>query len=102
MKMRIIIKEPQNAPYVAEIENDLSAMQKIVGGYIETVPFFVEGVLAVCNEEGKLEGLTPNFALGYDTIVGTAFFVHLGAEDFESLSDDEIKAVKAALKGVSL
>lgn len=35
MKIKVIIKEPGKAPVLTEIENELGALQKIVGGYIE-------------------------------------------------------------------
>jgi len=46
----------------------LEWLQKAVGGYIETVPFWntydddgtTRGCVAYCNEEGKLDGLPAN------------------------------------------
>lgn len=42
----------------------LDALQKAVGGYIETVPLFErfegEPCVAYCNEDGKIQGLTIN------------------------------------------
>lgn len=44
----------------------LEELQKSVGGYIETVPYFDryngEPCVAFCNEEGKLDGLPLNVA----------------------------------------
>lgn len=48
----------------------------------------------VCNDEGKLLGLTPNRLLKdakgepYDMVCGTFFLVGLGEEDFQSLSPE--------------
>lgn len=45
---------------------ELDALQKIVGGNIETIPHFQtiwgRRCVAFCNEEGKLKGLAPNVA----------------------------------------
>ena len=46
--------------------SDLDALQKAVGGYIETVPFWSQyrdqPCVVFCNEEGKLDGLPYSFA----------------------------------------
>ena len=59
--MKVIIVKPFTNPYVATIKGDLRSMQEIVGGYIEVIyPFDNPEIALICNEEGKLEGLTPN------------------------------------------
>ena len=73
-KIKVIIKEPNKDPVVSEIVDDLKTIQKIVGGYIEVVPFpNVKGVDLVVNEEGKLEKLPGNFFIPHyeDCIVGS-------------------------------
>lgn len=88
--MKAIIKEVGKSPRVEEIENDLETLQSLVGGYIEVVGM-EENILLICNEEGKINGLPPNFSTGYDTIAGTAVFVaHDGKEDFAGLSDTQM------------
>ena len=87
--MKVIVKEVHKQPEVREIKNELSVLQELVGGYIEVVR--VDDVLLICNEEGKLQGLQPNFSIGHDTIVGTAVFVGFdGSEDFTSLTDMQV------------
>lgn len=88
--MKIVVKKVGQKPEAKEINGELHEMQEIVGGYIECINI-VENILCVCNEEGKLMGLTPNFAFGEDIIVGDVFFCVGGEEDFESLSDDQIE-----------
>ena len=39
----------------------LSHLQKAVGGMIEVVPSTHEGYSIICNEEGKLQGLPVNY-----------------------------------------
>ena len=88
--MRAIIKEVGKTPQVKDIDNTLEALKDIVGGYIEVVSM-EDNILLICNEEGKMQGLPPNFSMGYDVIVGTAVFVSYdGKEDFTSLNDEQM------------
>lgn len=95
--MKIIVKRAGYEPEVKEIESELSEFQEIVKGYIECLPIG-ENILCVCNEEGKLRGLKPNFAVGNDIICGDAFFCSQGYEDFESLNEYQIELILNALK----
>lgn len=100
MKMRVLIVEPEKAPRLAYIENELEAMQEVVGGFIQTVrPLqFTDDAIIVCNEEGKLLDLQPNAYIcyedgtPYDVICGTFFICRApeDSEDFESLTDKQI------------
>ena len=88
--MRVIIKEAGKNPQLKDIDNTLEALKDIVGGYIEVVSM-EDNILLICNEEGKMQGLPPNFSTGYDVIVGTAVFVSFdGKEDFTSLNDEQM------------
>ena len=111
--MKIIVIKPFQNPYVATIKGDLKSMQKIVGGYIEAVyPFDDPDVALVCNEEGKLEGLTPNrFLLNRnngicDYICGDFFLCYAPAEseNFESMPENLIQKYidKFSAKGVRI
>ena len=51
-KMKVVLVEPRKKARVVEIDHTLEAMQKTVGGYIETFQLDDE-VYIVCNEEGK-------------------------------------------------
>ena len=99
-KMKVLVKEPGKPAEVREIENTLEACQKIVGGWIEVVRI-TEDVAIVVNEEGKINGMKPNFICCGDLICGPAFFcgVTLGddGEEFRGLDDDEIHAVEFLL-----
>ena len=90
--MRVVIKKVGQLPEVKEIDNTLDAFQEIVGGNIETFRF-AENILCVCNEEGKLIGLKPNFLCRGDVICGDVFFCADGLDDFESLNDEDAKFV---------
>lgn len=90
--MHVLIVEPYKRPFVKEIGNDLSSMQRIVGGMIEAIYPYDDPVAIICNEEGKFQGLPLNRALRdengkmYDIIAGTFFIAGLKGSDFISLS----------------
>ena len=68
-----------------DIENTLEALQKAVGGYIETVRLRVDNAVMIVNEEGLLLGLPFNAvasALAGQTIVGVALAVGVDGEEF--------------------
>ena len=59
--MKVIIKRPcDQFGEEATIPNTLEALQEAVGGYIETVTLD-NGVVLICNEEGKLRDMPYNF-----------------------------------------
>lgn len=93
--IKVIMVEPMKEPYPAEVENTLEGLQKGVGGYIETV-YLEDGVMLVCNEEGKLIGLPGNRSLGNDIIAGTFFVAGRNDEgEFVSLTEDKIRQYSA-------
>ena len=100
--MRAIYKAPGKDPQTVEIENTLSVLQQIVGGYIETVRISDNGIL-IMNEEGKLLGLEPNFYLGAigDTIVGPVLIVGENGDEFADLPADEADEIERILKEAS-
>ena len=89
--LKVVMVEPHKVPYVTEIEDELSALQRAVGGYIEVVGNG-DGTLIVCNEEGKLEGLEGNRRIhdGMSIIAGTFFVVGEDGENFRSLTESEV------------
>ena len=86
-KIRVIIKRPgdQYANY-KWIDNTLGAMQKIVGGYIETVTVF-EDLVIICNEEGRLRGLEPNCEICGADFVGPIILAGIKGEEFADVPD---------------
>ena len=91
--MKVIVKEVGKLPRIEDIENTLQSLQTLVGGYIETVTLH-DNVVLICNEEGKIAGLPPNFGIGGDTIVGTAVFVaHDGKGEFTDLDDWQVEDI---------
>lgn len=91
-KLTVVMVEPHKTPYVTEIADELSALQRCAGGYIEVVGNG-DGTLIICNEEGKLQGLEGNRRIhdGMSIIAGTFFVVGEDGENFRSLTESEVK-----------
>ena len=62
-KISALLVEPNKYPKMIEIDDTLEAMQTVVGGDIEEYMPFEDEVAIICNEEGKVNGLTPNRAV---------------------------------------
>lgn len=89
-KIKVIIIEPNKLPRVEMVDNELHAMQVIVGGNIEVVPF--HNFDLVCNEEGKLMGLPPTLDMSYDVIMGTCFITKADDEgEMISLTNEDVE-----------
>lgn len=60
MKIRAVVKRPDEPfGHMANVSNTLQNLQNIVDGYIEVVDCG-NGLLIICNEEGKIQELEPN------------------------------------------
>lgn len=98
MKIKVLMLKTGQLPQVKEIDNTLEAMQKIVGGYIESVSL-EKDVDLIVNEEGKYNGCKPNRLLVFDrdiyqldedfldVVYGDCFVVGVSNGEFVSLSD---------------
>lgn len=96
-QIRVLMVEPMASPKLVTLQNDLDSLQKAVSigasyqGLIELVPF-EDNVLILCNEEGKLNGLSPNRRFGHDILCGVFYVV---AEDDEgeliSLTSEQVE-----------
>lgn len=95
-KLKVIFVQPMRTAKVIEIDNELDAMQKLVGGSIEEYMPFKDDVAIVCNEEGKLRELEPNRAV-YDehgqlqeVICGDFFLCYapLDSDSYLSMPED--------------
>lgn len=87
MKIRVIMCPANRAPYTCWIENSLSNMQRIVGGYIVTVNIAEDAVI-VCNDEGRLIGLPENKSLPVRGFCGDCFICGADGEEFASLQEN--------------
>lgn len=95
--MKVMIKKVGRDPEVVEINDELSVYQEIVGGYIEVFPLW-NNILCVCNEEGKLKGLQPNFKYRNDIICGDVIFISARGEDFTGLNEVQIEMLNVIFK----
>lgn len=73
------------------IPNRLEAFQEMVGGYIETLTL-AEGVVLICNEEGKLMNLEPN--THFYTINGGFLLVGVNGEEFGDLTEKQMEQLE--------
>lgn len=92
----LYVKE-NSLPEEIMIPNTLSAKQEKIGGLIEyTYLPDDDEVVIICNEEGKINGMSPNRDTGYDIIFGPFLIVGETFEDGEdrSLSDEQIRKYK--------
>ena len=89
--MKCIIKRPfEPIGRIKEIPNTLERLQTIVDGYIETVTVKAgdKKLVIICNEEGKLTRMAPNFRIGSKQIVGTVIVVGVDGEEFTDVPID--------------
>ena len=100
-KIKVLMVEPGKHPVETTLDNTLDSLQKAVSigtdyqGLIELI--YVEpGVLFLCNEEGKLNGMEGNRKFGADILTGVFYVV--GEDVFgnlTSLSDNNIEKYKS-------
>ncbi len=99
--MKVLVVEPMKPCQAREIPDTLEAMRNIVGGAIDATYPFDEPVAVVFNAEGKFLDLPYNrplmdeSGLPYDIVCGTFFLAGVGAEDFVSLTDDQVQRYKS-------
>lgn len=108
-----IVVPADGEPYALELPDDgnssLAVYQRVVGGWIELVPN-PHGVTVYCNEEGKIQGLPPNFRAtalfgewlhDWDIIAGNVIVV--GPPDDEGYDTDlDVDEWLPKVKGVHL
>ena len=95
-KLTVLLVPVGKTPRVVRIDDELEAMQDLVGGYIEEYMPFEDEVALVCNEEGKMHGLDLNRAIYsengeiMDIIAGDFFvcYAPIESENFQSLPND--------------
>lgn len=94
--INVIYVEPGKEARTIEMKDDLSEMQKLVGGYIEEYMPFEDEVALICNDEGKMNGLPLNRGIYgedgqlQDIIAGPFFICYapIESEKFLSLPKD--------------
>ena len=99
-KVKLLLKEPGEAEAKEiEIVDKLGEYQRLVGGYIEvyTLPD-EENLVIICNEEGRLLGLLPNIEYRGVPFCGNVLIAATEGEEFASLNENQVKAMKEYLK----
>jgi len=81
-----VIKLPGKNPQLRTIPNTLEALQGLVGGYIETLPV-ASDLVAIVNEEGRLQDLAYNMDIAGQSVVGPIVFVGVDGEEFDDVPD---------------
>ena len=94
-QIKALMIEPYEHPRAVELKCDLDSLQKAVSrgapeqGLIEFV-YLEDNVSILCNEQGKLVGLTPNRWLGKDILCGVFYVVAENNEgELMSLTDEQ-------------
>lgn len=82
--MVVIIKRPGERAEEATIPNTLKALQKAVGGYIETVTLS-DTMVIICNEEGRILHLPYNGTFCGHQFYGTVVFAGVDGEEFADI-----------------
>ena len=84
-----LIKRPGEIPRHVNVSNSLEALQKNVGGYIETVtlnsPLTHRNLVLICDEEGRLKGKPYNCNIFGIDFVGEILIVGQDGEEFADL-----------------
>lgn len=86
-KIRVIYKRVGFDPVEVEIDNDLDTLWRMIGGYIETVPWLVPGTIMLVDEEGKLDDRPVNFPYMGDYICGSVMWVGVDGDEFTDYPD---------------
>ena len=88
-QIRVIYKRVGFDPVEVTVDNTLEHMQKMIGGYIETIPwYFYNGMRLLCDEEGKLDHRPVNFVFKGDAIVGSVMWVGTDCDVFDDCPYD--------------
>ena len=95
-KIKCIVKRPdEQFGHVTWVSDSLKNLQKTVGGYIETVTLD-NGVVLICNEEGRIRNMPYNFTLRrmrgvvtiQNAIFGTVIACGADGEEFANIPID--------------
>ncbi|QAT43469.1 DUF3846 domain-containing protein [Aminipila luticellarii] len=82
--MKALRKRPGEAAEEIQIDNTLEALQKEVGGYIESVTIATDLVI-LCDEEGRLKGKAHNCNLLGVDFVGSIIVAGVNGDEFSDV-----------------
>lgn len=91
-KILCIRKAPGKSPEIIQVDNTLEALQREVGGYIESVTIATDCAI-LCDEEGRLKRKPENCRIANINFVGTILVVGAKGEEFASLQVSQITTI---------
>lgn len=91
-KIFVWVKRPGEEPKHVWVSNSLKALQKNVGGYIETATF--GNLVVICNEEGRNMGLPRNCGIAGTDFVGTIILAGVKGDEFANCPIADAKELK--------
>lgn len=98
--MKAVLVKVGKPHQILDVENELHALQRLVGGYIQVIPYNApeNGILVICDEEGKLKKKKPNRVVVVknhivDCICGDFLLVGKGEEEFIDLTPEQLKYI---------
>ena len=91
-KIKVLIKHVGEKPYFCNVDNTLEALQKTIGGYIETVRL-AEDMVIICDEEGIINNSRYNTTICGAQFFGTILICGVQGEEFADLpvSEDTVR-----------
>lgn len=105
--VKVIAYRAGQEPVVEDIPDTLEAMQELVGGYIEGLTIEHtpdgEGLQIICNETGKLNGLTPvAFVPKYQDVICGDFLVsrHDNEGETVDVTEADVQKAREMIRGV--
>lgn len=103
--MNVLVVEPGQPPYVKAIQTGLESLyREIDTDTVQAVYPWNDAVGLICDDNGKMTGKELNRALRdedghiYDVVAGTFLIAGLSAEDFTSLTPEQIDKFKDVFK----
>lgn len=80
--LKAIVKEPGKEPEEFIVADDYKELKSIVGGHLESVTV-EEGLVVLCDDEGRLNGKPYNCWFDGISFVGTIVVLGSKDEDFD-------------------
>ena len=96
-RINVLFIAPKQPPCVRQIVNDLRSKQELVEGHIEIVRPFDNNIVAVCNDEGVINGMPFNRELNNGTFIFGPMFLckeRLGEDGYQLDGLNETELVR--------
>lgn len=89
--MRVLLVCYEKEPKVVYIPYELSELQRLVGGMIEIVEPFHDGIAFVCDENGRSNGKSVNRIINdHMDICGDFLLCKYGDTDLEDIPEEKV------------